>query len=108
MADERSAPNAPNAVTVVHQPAAQRFEALVDGLLSVLDYRLLSTAAGGTLMVTTHTGVPSALGGRGIAAQLVVAALDHARTQGWRVRPDCSYVEAWMRRHPESQDLLAG
>ena len=39
--------------------------------------------------------------------RLGVEALDLARAEGLTVRPDCSYVAAWMRRHPESLDLLA-
>jgi hypothetical protein len=58
-------------------------------------------------MRMTHTGVPQALEGRGIAAALVGAALAHARAQGLRIRPQCSYVQVYMRRHPETQDLLA-
>jgi predicted GNAT family acetyltransferase len=54
----------------------------------------------------THTGVPKPLRGRGIAAELVRAALEHARSRGLKVRPDCSYTEAYMRRHPETLDLL--
>jgi predicted GNAT family acetyltransferase len=34
------------------------------------------------------------------------AALDHARAKGLKVRPDCSYAEAYMQRHPETLDLL--
>ena len=89
-------------VPVHHNPAASRFEATVDGLLCEASYRL-----DGRVMVMHHTGVPQALAGRGIAAQLVAAALDHARAQGWQVRPTCSYVAVYMRRHPETQDLLA-
>ncbi|HEX6016891.1 MAG TPA: N-acetyltransferase, partial [Burkholderiaceae bacterium] len=37
----------------------------------------------------------------------VRAALDHARTNGLRVRPACSYVRTYLRRHPEAQDLVA-
>jgi predicted GNAT family acetyltransferase len=54
-----------------------------------------------------HTYVPPSLEGRGIAGALVRAALEHARTAGWRVQPACSYVAAYMRRHPETADLLA-
>ena len=42
-----------------------------------------------------------------VAAALVGAALAHARAQGLRIRPQCSYVQVYMRRHPETQDLLA-
>ncbi len=92
-------------IAVAHNASALRFEASVDGLLSEASYRLAEGAAG-PVMVMTHTGVPTALEGRGIAGQLVAAALGHARAQGWRVRPLCSYVAAYMRRHPETQDLL--
>ncbi|MGE5116955.1 MAG: GNAT family N-acetyltransferase [Betaproteobacteria bacterium] len=87
---------------VEHHPERSRFEATVDGLVSVADYRL----AGGVLRMT-HTGVPSAQRGRGIAAQLVAAALEHARREGLKVDPLCSYVRRYMQRHPQTQDLLA-
>lgn len=89
-------------VEVVHNEAASRFEATVGGRLSICQYR----RQGGQLLLT-HTEVPPALAGRGIAAALVAANLDWARAQGLRVRPLCSYVAAYMRRHPETQDLLA-
>lgn len=90
------------AVVVVHNAAAQRFEAQVDGLLCEASY----TLAGGVLNAT-HTEVPSALAGRGIAAQLVAALLAWARSEGLRVNPACSYVAAYMQRHPEVADLRA-
>jgi predicted GNAT family acetyltransferase len=85
-----------------HNAAAHRFESTVDGHLCVADYRLHNG-----VMTMFHTEVPPALRGRGIASQLVSAAIDHARAQGLRVRPDCSYVARWMQRHPASLDLLA-
>ncbi len=86
---------------VVHNADASRFEWTEDGILSVLDYELQNN-----VMVITHTGVPQAVGGRGIAGDLAQAALDAARAQGWAVRPLCSYVAAWIRRHPDYQDLV--
>jgi uncharacterized protein len=84
-----------------HNTTASRFEATVDGQLCVCQYRVF-----GKVMMLTHTGVPQALRGRGIAALLVQAALDHARARGLKVRPDCSYVETYMQRHPKTLDLL--
>lgn len=88
--------------SVNHNPAASRFETTVDGQLCVADYRLE-----GGVMSMTHTYVPPALEGRGIAAALVAKALAHARGQGLRVRPACSYVAAYMQRHRDALDLLA-
>ena len=52
------------------------------------------------------TEVPPALQGQGLAAELLHAVLIWARAEGLRVRPTCSYIAAYMRRHPETQDLL--
>jgi predicted GNAT family acetyltransferase len=90
-----------NAVEVRHDVAASRFEATVDGLHCRADYRM----ADGVMRIV-HTEVPEALEGRGIAAQLVRAALAHAEANGLRVEPACGYVRAYMRRHADTQRLL--
>jgi predicted GNAT family acetyltransferase len=86
---------------ITHDAAASRFETTVDGLACRADYELVDG-----VMRMTHTLVPSALGGRGIAAQLVAAAFAHAQAQGYKVEPWCSYVRTYMQRHPESHALL--
>ena len=88
---------------VTHDAAARRFEAVVEGQHSTLDYELA-----GTTMTITHTRVPGPVEGRGIAAALMEAALTHARASGWRVVPRCSYAAAYFTRHPEWADLLLG
>lgn len=88
-------------IAIQHNAASSRFETTVDGHLCVCQYRVF-----GKTMMLTHTGVPTALRGRGIAAALVQAALDHARARQLKVRPDCSYAEVYMQRHPETLDLL--
>lgn len=89
------------AVAVEHDPSAQRFTARVDGHQAELDYLLRDGA-----MVITHTGVPVPIGGRGIASQLTRAAFEHARGEGWKIRPVCTYAAAWAKRHPEYASLL--
>lgn len=88
--------------SIRHDAAHHRFTTEVDGHAAVLDY-----APGASAIAITHTGVPREIGGRGIAAQLVRAALLHARNEGLRVDPQCSYADAWMRRHPEFDALRA-
>jgi predicted GNAT family acetyltransferase len=87
---------------IEHLAERGRFQTVVEGRLCVADYRV----ADGVIVVT-HTEVPPSLGGRGIAGELVQALLDHARAQGLKVRPLCSYARTYMRRHPETAALLA-
>ncbi|NUO76549.1 MAG: N-acetyltransferase [Lysobacter sp.] len=86
---------------IQHDAGHGRFSTTVDGELAYLDTRL-----DGDHLVITHTWVPDAIGGRGIAGHLVKAAFEHARAQGLKVRPACSYAAAWAERHPEFSDLL--
>jgi predicted GNAT family acetyltransferase len=63
-------------------------------------------------MTITHTRVPQPIGGRGIAAELMAAALGAAKEAGWSVVPKCSYAVAYMQRHAQGagakhlEDLL--
>ena len=54
-----------------------------------------------------HTLVPSAIGGRGVAAKLVEALMRDAREHGFKINPQCTYVAAAFTRHPEWADLHA-
>jgi predicted GNAT family acetyltransferase len=87
---------------IVHDQAARRFIIVVDGVEAELEYLL-----GEHAITITHTGVPPAIGGRGVAGALVHAAVEFARGAGLKVVPACSYAEAWMRRHREYADLRA-
>lgn len=88
--------------TVTHNAARHRFEATVEGQVAVADYEL-----DGRVLRLTHTVVPQALEGRGIAGALARAAMAHARSQQLQVDPQCSYMRAYMERHPDTQDLRA-
>lgn len=87
---------------VSHNPVQHRFSIILDGHESVLDY-----TASDTTWIFTHTYVPDALRGRGVAAQLVEAGLAAARAADVQVVGQCSYVATYLDRHPEHQDLRA-
>lgn len=86
---------------IQHDPAAGRFSTTADGHEARLDYQLQEG-----WMVIRHTRVPAAIAGGGVASRLTRAAFDHARDQGWKVRPACAYAAGWAERHPEYQPLL--
>jgi uncharacterized protein len=85
--------------TMNHDRGAHRFTTEVDGNRAELDY----TLADG-VMTITHTRVPPAIGGRGIAAELMEAALSAARAAGWSVNPACSYAKSYLAKHPQESD----
>lgn len=91
-----------DSVAVTHNEEAHRFEATVNGLRSLLAYRLFPDR-----IVLQHTEVPAPLEGHGIAAKLTRAALDFARANHLRVVPLCPYVSSFLLRHREYHDLLS-
>lgn len=68
-----------------------------------LDYRRLRD----DLVSADHTFTPPAARGRGIASALVERLVADARAQGFKIRPACPYVAAWIARHPEDIDVRA-
>jgi len=89
-------------IDIRHVPSAHRFEASLGGQIARVEYQQV-----GKVLRLYHTEVPPAFEGRGIAGQLVRAALAWAEGEELRVEAACSYVRSYMQRHPETLKLLA-
>lgn len=76
---------------VEHEPNNQRFIIRKDGHECVLDYQLE-----GQNVNFTHTYVPFALRGQGLAEKLVQAGLGWANEQKLHIKADCSYVQRFL------------
>ena len=59
----------------------------------------------GDRLLLIHTEVPESLGGRGIGARLVRAAVDKAIAQSLTIVPWCPFARRWLAEHP---DVAAG
>ena len=89
-------------LTVTDVPEAGRYEArAADRVLGLAAYR-----RHGDRVVFTHTEVDPDAGGSGVGSTLVRGALDDVRAHGLRVVPRCSFVRAWIERHPDYADLV--
>ena len=88
-------------IPVIHNAAAKRFEATVDGKVAFSKYLLV-----GEKFIVEHTEVPVELENKGLASRIVRTALDYARAQNLRVMPLCPFTAAFIHRHPEYQDLV--
>lgn len=83
---------------VKHNPEAKRFEVQLDDQLAVVEYMIA-----GNNIIFTHTEVPRAFEGQGIANRMVKFALDYAVNAGHKIQPLCPIVKLYVDRHPEYQ-----
>lgn len=60
----------------------------------------------GSVLTLIHSEVDPPLNGKGVAAAIARAALDYARAHHMTVKPVCPFVAAYIKRHPEYQDLV--
>ena len=89
-------------ITVTDVPQAGRYEARDgDRVLGQANYQRQ-----GDRVVFTHTEVDPAAEGSGVGGTLVRGALDDVRAHGRQAVPRCSFVRAWIDRHPDYADLV--
>lgn len=89
-------------VAVKNNRTKNRFEVSLSDVVAVAEYR-----REGERIVFTHTEVPEAMDGKGVASALVTTALDFARSEALEVVPECSFVAEYIKRHPEYLDIVA-
>ncbi len=77
-----------------HDTDKKRFLINVEGYTGYVEYKITNTT-----MELRHTFVPEELQGRGIAAELVTAALEFALENGLNVKPVCSYVKTFLQKN---------
>ena len=93
------------AETVSHNQRRSRFEIVVDDELAGFAHYDLSNG----VATFDHTEVKPAFNGRGLGTTLVKAAFDQVREVGqWRIRATCPFVQTFVKRHPEYDDLVVG
>ncbi len=88
-------------VTVTDNTAAHRFEAEIDGLHAVAEYRIT-----GDTISFTHTEVPEQFRGQGVGEALAEFGLNSARDRNLKVEPLCRFIAAYIERNPNHQDLV--
>ncbi len=54
----------------------------------------------------THTEVPVALEGQGVASAIVKQVLEEVQKNDWTLVPMCPFVAGYIQRHPEWRSLV--
>jgi hypothetical protein len=85
---------------VTDNTAEHRFELATDAGPAVAEYVL----SGGTITFT-HTVVPREAEGKGVGSKLIAGALADVAARGLKVVPQCAFVGAYLKRHPEAATL---
>jgi predicted GNAT family acetyltransferase len=53
-----------------------------------------------------HTVMPESHGGQGLGTALIKAGLAAARERGLKVIPICPFFRAYLKKHPDEQDIV--
>ena len=89
-------------VEITDNTERSRFEVAADGeFAGFVSYRLSDEH-----IALTHAETDPRYAGRGLASQLVKAALENARDRGLAVLPFCPFVRDYLQRHDEFLDLV--
>jgi predicted GNAT family acetyltransferase len=87
---------------LLNNKESQQFEMYVDGKKSFIEYQQEDD-----VLYLVHTEVPEEQGGKGIAADLVEKTFNYIEEQNLKVVPECSYVQAFLKRNPDWERILA-
>ena len=103
MPDPATMPS-PASPVITDAPERERYEAHLDSeLAGILEYVHKRER-----IALIHTEVLPIHEGRGVGSALVRFALDDARRRGLRVIATCPYVQGYLTRHPEDDDIVLG
>lgn len=89
---------------VSNNPAQKRFEiALGDDTYAFAEYNIA-----GKNIIFTHTEVPVAFEGQGIATRLADVAMTYAKDEGLKVQALCPFFKKYVTEHPEYHNITWG
>lgn len=88
---------------VVEKPEQNRFELALDGGTALVAYRV-----DGNRLVLIHTEVPEEFSGQGIGSRLAKGVFELIRASGRKAVVRCPFLQAWIAKHPEYDDIVDG
>jgi predicted GNAT family acetyltransferase len=87
---------------VIHEKENERFVIYAEGNEVYVEYTMRNNK-----IDLNHTYTNPALRGKGLAAQVVRAALEFARENNQKVIPTCSYVQSFIAKNDGYKELVA-
>lgn len=87
---------------LVKNSAENRFELKIGNYTTFIDYKEHNKD-----IWLTHTEAPEALQGKGAATAVIEKTLNYIEENGYRLIPVCPFVDAYLKRHPDWNRILA-
>jgi predicted GNAT family acetyltransferase len=81
---------------------SNRMELIVGDYTAFINYKLSHQQ-----IFLIHTEVPEELEGKGVGSAIVLKALQYAKDNELKIVPLCPFVQAYLKRHPEWNDVVA-
>jgi len=80
---------------------AHDLEMNVDGNIAIIEYELSDG-----ILKLIHTEVPPVLEGKGVGSAIVLKALNFAKENNYKIVPICPFVQAYLKRHPQWNEII--
>jgi predicted GNAT family acetyltransferase len=87
---------------LIHNEPECKYEYHIDGHIAYITY---DDQDGN--MHLTHTIVPDALAGKGLAKQLLEDVLEQIKKDGKKAVAQCSYIVKYQEKNPDKSDIFA-
>jgi hypothetical protein len=89
---------------ITDHPERHRYELAIDGKKAA---EIIYHLRGPGTIEFEHTEVQPDFEGQGLASKIAAFAFDDARKRGLKVIVTCTYLQGWVKKHPEYGDLVA-
>ena len=87
--------------SLIHNESASQYEYHIDGHIAYITYDDQNGH-----MHLTHTIVPEALAGKGLAKTLLEDVLQQIKNDNKKALAKCSYIVKYLEKNPEASDLF--
>lgn len=88
---------------LINNKGRGQYEFHIDGYVPKIEYIINKEGN----IYLTHTEVPPALSGQGIATDMVEQALADIKEEGLYVVPLCPFVASYIKKNPEWKEIVA-